>query len=131
MPKLTLLAPTRATLRKRMQRAKAPVQVKNGPRKQLRTKRIVFEERKDRDTCRRRLKVVCQKIINKYLEDNLKAPNSNGPKSAYLSKPSTDVYFGTNKEAAAVDRPLRRYAYALGSGGGSIGLDQRHLSFMN
>ena len=65
--------------------------------------------------------------MDKYLEDNLKAPNSNGPKSAFMSKPSTDVYFGQNKEAPTAQKPLCRNAYALGSGGGSIGLDQRAM----
>lgn len=64
-------------------------------------------------------------IIDDYLYDNLKSPNSNPAQPALLTKKtSVDFYFGDNcgqRDDGLVDR----WSYATGAGVQSVGLDPR------
>ena len=64
-------------------------------------------------------------ILEKYWEDNIKAPNVCEGKPALISKTSFDIYFGDNVGRTEDGRFVMRTAYGLGSGASSIGLDPR------
>ena len=56
-----------------------------------------------------------------YLKDELKAPMACKAKPAFFSKPSVNVYFGTNKCNNGIT--MQRASYGFGKGRGSIGLN--------
>jgi len=87
-----------------------------------------LQNRKERRTFKRLLKICAQRIVTKYMHDNMKSPGSNPAKSAFLTPSSFDVYFGANTCVTICDGEIIaiRTAYAIGAGTGSIGLDPRH-----
>lgn len=69
----------------------------------------------------------CSNIVwTCYAKDDLKAPQNNGPKPAMLSKPSVNVYFGTN--VSDNGNSFTRTAYGVGSGVSSIGLNPKTMT---
>ena len=70
----------------------------------------------------KRLLYNCSLEIRKqYLKDELKAPMACKAKPAFFSKPSVNVYFGTNKSNNG--GTMQRSSYGFGKGRGSIGLN--------
>lgn len=69
-------------------------------------------------------------LLEHYLIDNLKAPNSNAAHSALTQSPTAfDMYFGMN--IRSVDKEyVERAAYGIGSGISSLGYDPRNF-FIN
>lgn len=55
----------------------------------------------------------------------MKSPFACSAKPAFVSRPSVNLYFGTNIGVANDGLTIRRTAYAVGSGVASIGLDPR------
>jgi hypothetical protein len=74
-----------------------------------------------RRTIKRILHKCAKEIHRNYFRDDLKAPMGNKAKPAFLSKPSVNVYFGTNLEDKGTT--MQRASYGFGSGRGSIGLN--------
>lgn len=60
-------------------------------------------------------------VRTNYLRDMLKAPMACDAKPAFFSKPSVNVYFGTNKRDNGTT--MERASYGFGKGRGSIGLN--------
>ena len=80
-------------------------------------------------SCYRRFKRILQKsiktVVDHYIIDNMKSPNSNRAMPALFAPTSFDIYFGMNRQHPTCQTILRT-AYATGSGVTSIGLDPRH-----
>jgi hypothetical protein len=75
----------------------------------------------------KRLLYNCSLEIRKqYLKDELKAPMACKAKPAFFSKPSVNVYFGTNKSNNG--GTMQRSSYGFGKGRGSIGLNPVTMS---
>ena len=91
---------------------------KNGT---LHSSRLSYD--KDKRTINKILQNCVSTINGAYVKDDSKAPMANKAKSAFLSKPSFNIYFGVNKSKGHKKNSVIRTAYAVGTGTSSIGLD--------
>ena len=79
-----------------------------------------------KQTLKRLLYHCSLEIRRQYLKDDLKAPMACKAKPAFFSKPSVNVYFGTNQ--CNNGATMQRSSYGFGKGRGSIGLNPETMT---
>lgn len=80
----------------------------------------------DRKYFKRKMKICAKRIVEEYMEDNMKAPYGNKARPALFAPSAFNIYFGEN--AGYEKNRLVRYQYGSCTGNCSIGLDPRHLT---